>query len=240
MNIREKIFGELNQLIEHGPITIVAFGDSVTHGCFEIFMRDNKLETAVRTAQAYHEKLRTIFASLYPDVPLCIINAGISGDCAKTGLDRLNRDVISYNPDLVVVCYGLNDSMQGEQGLSDYVNSLKEVFLQIRQSGKDVIFMTPNMRTDRICEPFDDKNLAQAADSVVQNEAEGWLDTYLDAAKELCSQLEITVCDCNAVWKNITNKGVKVNNLLSNRINHPTEQLHWLFAYELVKTIFSM
>ena len=32
MKIKEKINLDLNGLIEHGPITIVAFGDSVTHG----------------------------------------------------------------------------------------------------------------------------------------------------------------------------------------------------------------
>ena len=220
--------------------SIAFLGDSVTHGCFEIFIREGKIETAVRTHQAYHEKLRTIFSSLYPDVPLCIINAGVSGDCAATGLDRLQRDVLSYNPDLVVVCYGLNDAMQGKEGLKRYTDSLEKIFLTIKQSGKDVIFMTPNMRTDKISQPFEDKTLAGAAESVVKNETEGWLDTYLDKARELCLNLGVTVCDCNAAWKNMTDKGVKVNNLLSNRVNHPTEQLHWLFAYELVKTIFSM
>lgn len=46
---------------------------------------------------------------LYPEVPVNIVNAGISGDCAEGGLKRLERDVLSYNPDLIVVCYGLNE-----------------------------------------------------------------------------------------------------------------------------------
>ena len=32
MNIKDKIRMDKNGLIENGPITIVAFGDSVTHG----------------------------------------------------------------------------------------------------------------------------------------------------------------------------------------------------------------
>ena len=32
MNIKEKIFMDYEQLVENGAITIVAFGDSVTHG----------------------------------------------------------------------------------------------------------------------------------------------------------------------------------------------------------------
>ena len=34
MRIKEKINLDMKGLIEHGPITVVAFGDSVTHGAF--------------------------------------------------------------------------------------------------------------------------------------------------------------------------------------------------------------
>ncbi len=34
MYLKDKIFMNREQLMEHGPITIVAFGDSVTHGAF--------------------------------------------------------------------------------------------------------------------------------------------------------------------------------------------------------------
>ena len=32
--------------------------------------------------------------------------------------------------------------------------------------------------------------------------------------------------------------GVDVTELLSNKINHPTREMNWLFAYSLVETMF--
>ena len=34
--------------------------------------------------------------------------------------------------------------------------------------------------------------------------------------------------------------GVDITDLLSNYLNHPTRELHWLFAYSLVHTMFGM
>ena len=34
LKIKDKLNADTRQLIENGPITIVAFGDSITHGAF--------------------------------------------------------------------------------------------------------------------------------------------------------------------------------------------------------------
>jgi hypothetical protein len=34
--------------------------------------------------------------------------------------------------------------------------------------------------------------------------------------------------------------GIDTVKLLSNKINHPTENMHWLFAFELFKTILQI
>ena len=72
----------------------------------------------------------------------------------------------------------------------------------------------------------------------MKNENDGWLEKYLDEAKRLCDEMNIPVCDCNKIWNMLKSNDVDINNLLSNRVNHPVEKMHWLFAYELVKTIF--
>lgn len=62
-----------------------------------------------------------------------------------------------------------------------------------------------------------------------------WLKSYLDRARGLCARMGVPVCDCNMLWEKMKQNGVEINNLLSNRINHPTAEMHWLFAYELVR-----
>ena len=55
-------------------------------------------------------------------------------------------------------------------------------------------------------------------------------DAYMDAAREDCTRLGVTVCDAYARWKKLQQAGVDTTTLLSNRINHPDRQMHALFA----------
>ncbi|MBP3360367.1 MAG: GDSL family lipase [Clostridia bacterium] len=236
MNILEKFSAKQRDYQSARTPSIAFFGDSVTHGCFEIYMKNEKLETIVDTKNGYPEKIRGIFNILYPDVPVNIINAGISGDTAGNAQNRIERDVLSFNPDLVVVCFGLNDAMQGAEGITKYKNALCTIFQRIKKSGSDIILLTPNLTTDKAEIPFDDETLDGAVNSVIENE---WLSSYLEEAKKEAHSQGIPVCDCNAIWEKLIENGVNVNNLLSNRVNHPTREMHWLFAYEIVKTIFN-
>ncbi len=238
MKIIEKI-SKKQESIRHNKLPTIAFmGDSVTHGCFDVYVKNNKLETFIDMKNAYHEKIREIFSMLYTETPLVIINAGISGDRADLGVDRLQRDVLDYNPDLVVVCYGLNDASRGEKLLDKYEKSLESIFEQIIKSGAEVIFMTPNLRTDKCDQPTGCQIIDDTAELVAKNENEGWLEIYLNRARVLCDRLGVPVCDCNMLWQKLKENNVEINSLLSNRINHPTEKMHWLFAYELVRTMF--
>ena len=218
---------------------VIAFlGDSVTQGCFEVYVKNKTLKTAINMQKGYHEKVKRILNTLYPEVPINIVNAGISGDRAEGGLKRLERDVLSYNPDLVVVCYGLNDANGEEEGLEVYRNSLKDIFEKSKEHGADIIFLTPNLRTEKCNQPTGEQLIDNAWEANARNEKAGWLRIYLDAAKALCKDMSVPVCDCNMLWQILKDNGVEINTLLSNKINHPTEELHWMFAYELVKMMF--
>lgn len=50
--------------------------------------------------------------------------------------------------------------------------------------------------------------------------------------------LGITVCDCYSRWKELA-KTIDTTMMLANRINHPTAEMHALFAEELFKCIFA-
>jgi hypothetical protein len=63
------------------------------------------------------------------------------------------------------------------------------------------------------------------------------MDAYMEAAKAICSKMQIPVCDCYAKWKLLYENGVNITELLSNKINHPTREMNWLFAVDLVETI---
>lgn len=80
MKVIEKIRAKQESIRSTRQPTIAFLGDSVTHGCFDVYVKNNRLETVVDMKSAYHEKVRYILNMLYPETPVTIVNAGISGD----------------------------------------------------------------------------------------------------------------------------------------------------------------
>ena len=60
----------------------------------------------------------------------------------------------------------------------------------------------------------------------------------MDAARQMAAERGIPVCDCYAEWKRMAAEGVDTTALLCNHINHPSREMHKLFAEMLFETIF--
>ena len=217
---------------------VIAFlGDSVTQGCFEVYdISETAVETVYEGKKGYAEKLSQIFSVLYPNVPVGIINAGVSGCGAPNGLERLERDVLCHKPDLVVVCFGLNDCGNGKEKIGVYLDALKGIFQSCREAGAEVLFMTPNMMNTRVIEGTEERFYAYAhVTAEIQNG--GRMDTYMDAAKALAKSMGVKVADCYAKWKELA-KTQDTTALLANYINHPNREMHQLFADTLFDVLF--
>ena len=216
------------------PLMIAFLGDSVTQGCFEIYAtKEGSVETKFRSWQAYHHKLERMLGELFPAVAVNVINAGISGDNALSGRDRVLRDVIDFHPDLAVVCYGLNDVNLGLEGLSVYEEALEGIFGKLKEAGTETIFMTPNMIGTKIAEEMEIVSIRSVAEQITAHQVKGEMDVYMEKAREVCAANGVPVCDCYRKWKRLEESGADVTRLLANRVNHPTENLHWLFAASL-------
>ena len=227
MKVQEKIKMELKELVENGPITIVAFGDSVTHGA--VGPGEIDYDTV------YWNRLRQKMNKIRNYVPVNVINAGIGGYTAAGSLPRMDKQVLAHNPDLVIVCFGLND-VNGE--LNEYLDALRTIFSKVQASGSDLIFMTPNMMNTYVAEDTqeDYKEYAQVT-AEIQNG--GRMDLFMESAVALAKEMEVTVCDCYSQWKELA-KTQDTTMLLANRINHPTREMHELFAESLFRTIFGV
>ena len=99
--------------------------------------------------------------------------------------------------------------------------------------------MTPNMMNTKISPHLTNQLTINVAKDVMQRQLDGTLDNYIVEAKKVCEKYEIKVCDCYKKWKTLSENGVDVTELLANKINHPTREMNWLFAYSLVETMFS-
>ena len=221
-------------------VNIVAFGDSVTQGCFECYAdRDEAIHTEFDTKECYSRKFVQILQTLYPRAQINLINSGISGDSTKKAIERIDYDVLCYQPDLVICCLGLNDVTKGYPELDGYGERLGEIFKKIKATGAECIFMTPNMiNTTNSRRIKNSEAYSNLADRLAKLQNEGVMDAYMAKAKEVAVANDIVVCDCYAKWKKMAENGVDTTELLANYLNHPTRDLHWLFAHSLVETVF--
>ena len=239
MKIIEKMKAKAKDNFNREGVTIAFLGDSVTQGCFEIYKtEDNRIETVFDKKASYEMGVFDILCALFPSVTVNIINAGISGDCAPRGLRRVEKDVLRHEPDLVLVCYGLNDCSLAENSIQKYTDSLRQIFEKIKESGSELIFMTPNMMNTYVSAALKDPDFVKVAEESATKQNSGRFDAHIDAARELCREMEVPVCDCYAIWKKLAASGVDTTALLSNKINHPTREMNKMFAYEIVKTMF--
>jgi lysophospholipase L1-like esterase len=238
-----KFFEKINQKLidrQAEPITIAFLGDSVTQGCFECpSVNLNQIgETVYDYKSAYSTRMREILNILYPNVPFHIINAGISGDNTTCGLKRLQRDIISKNPDLVVVSYGLNDSTLGLEGLKTYEDNIEGIFEALQKEGIDTIFLTQNFDCTKTSPYAVDPHIMELSVFLAKIQNEGVLKAYFESAKRLAKQYGVKVCDLYSVWEKMAEKNVNTTELLANKLNHPIREFHYYMAIKLIETIF--
>jgi lysophospholipase L1-like esterase len=226
MKITEKIQMDRDGLIKNGSIKIVALGDSVTHG--------SVVGPKLFHETVYHNRLKNMIYEVRDYVPVTVINSGIGGITASQSLCRLDSQVLAYNPDLVIVCFGLNDI---NEPLEKFIGALEIIFRKCLDGGAEVIYMSPNMLNDHVC-PETEPKYFEYAHKTAEIQNNGTMDRYIYAAIETAKKMGVTVCDCYSEWKRIA-KEQDVTMLLANRINHPTVEMHELFARMLFNTIFA-
>ena len=238
MNILKKFSERNKDFRATRPVVIACFGDSVTHGCFEIYRNDNgSMGVACRAGKAYPSLLAEKLGACYPFAYPAVINAGVSGDNAENALKRIDRDVLFAKPDLVIVDFALNDSMNPdvENGLEKYRKSMKGIFEKVLASGAECLLLTPNFMCKGISSFLKDEEFRKIAEKAACVQNSGVLKRYALAAKEEAEKMNIPIADAYSVWKALSENGVNTDDMLSNHINHPTEEAHEIFVNEIMR-----
>ena len=238
MRVAQLLKKKQENLIDNQPITIAFLGDSVTQGCFECYLdTPTTIQTVFDYGSAYSTRLKQILNLLYPSVQINIINSGISGDSAPVGYTRLERDILSYHPDLVVVSYGLNDSGNGIEGLETYKTALRNIFRELKDRDVETIFLTQNCMNTMVSPHLHGDLFLQTAEKTSKTQNDGILREYFNEAKILCEEYGVSVCDLYPVWEKMEQLGVNVTELLANKLNHPIREFHYYMAIKLIETI---
>lgn len=239
MKIIEKLKNRNNECYKNEPITIAVFGDSVTAGCFEIFRTgENSINTVVSEQDSYSVKLKNQLKLFYPKAQINMINAGIDGDGTASAVNRLQKDVLNFKPDLVIVMFGLNDCCVKNSKEEDYKQNLITIFTQIQKNGAECIFMTPNYINDYTRFDITDGLIKEIASDVANVYNSGKYNRFMNSAREAVKECGVTLCDVSKKWQILKECGVDTTMLLSNGINHPNKDMINFFVYSLIDTIF--
>jgi len=163
----------ISKLEKGQQVTIVALGDSNTELTFHT---KGHLNWPYLLQVALFEK--------YGPNKVIMINAGHCGQGAKNALPRLKRDVLRFDPDMVIICFWDGN-----------MDDMRELIKKIRQSSDaEILLRTPN--------PI----VATNQPSVVPKVAAGkeWPNTSVKEVVQkivkLGKELNITVVDHYKLW----------------------------------------
>ena len=123
-----------------------------------------------------------LFESGYPG-RYTVINSGFSGDSATKALDRLDRDVLAYNPDLVIITFGGNDERLNTAEQTEV--SMRELIRRVRAAGQSSILVRTPVPF------FDDKG---------GFEEHANLALHVDAIRRAARAEDVALLDVYALW----------------------------------------
>ena len=102
-------------------ITIAYIGGSITEGY------------NAGTTEFYAKTCTDLLQGYFPDITVTGVNAGISGTPSLLGNLRLERDVLSADPDIVFVEFAVNDGQE-----ADYKNAYESLVRTLLTQEKDI------------------------------------------------------------------------------------------------------
>jgi lysophospholipase L1-like esterase len=133
-----------------------------------------------------------------------VANAGIGGTTTRDAVLRLDRDVLSKRPDIVIVQFGINDSwIDVDTGAThprltqaEYRNNLRAIIEVLRQHRVRTLLMTPNPM--RWGNSYYIKAFQQHPDLLDVNEVRGidrLLDKYAEDVREVARIEHVALVD---------------------------------------------
>jgi acyl-CoA thioesterase-1 len=182
-------------------VSIVAFGDSITAGY------------AVRRGFPFLWK--EMLSKKYPDAEVELINSGVSGDTSMDGLARLDYAVLSYEPDLVTINFGINDCVLGID-LEEFEANFVEMVRRIRAGPNSDILLLSSQPLET--PPYD---------LLVR-------DYYL-SIERVARQMAVGFVDVYGAWMEHVGTGIPLSSLIIPGLDHPSEAGYRIMAEELMR-----
>lgn len=169
----------------------------------------------------YLEQFRSMLLDKFERTSVSTINAGIAGDHLRSMAARAERDVVRYQPDLVLINGVLNWG-PGLGTTAQYKELLRQLVRKLqKETQADLVLMTPN---------------GDLPNPMMEPPLEGErTEDRVRAVREVAWEEGVCLADAYAVWEKARDAGCPWKELLANGINHPGVEGHTAYALTLMK-----
>lgn len=177
-------------------------------------------------------------------IPVQVINSGAGSATTKAARSRLRNAVLQYQPDIVVIQFGINDAAvdvwktppvtEARVSLKAYESNLRFMIDEVRKSGAVPVLMTPNglrwtpKSKQLYGKPPYDADRADGFDVILQD--------YAKVVRELAKELKAPLVDIHAIY---SEQGEAATELLLDGM-HPNAAGHELVARLLIPVLESL
>ncbi len=213
----------LNQKLANGQnVSMVCLGDSISAGW---------------TASGYEYVFLRPFCPKYFDLVtnysnykwgnVTAQNYSVGGMTAMWGTYNPQiENVVSSNPDVVFVAFGMNDGSAGIS-VADFKNNVKTIIDRVRESCPNTEFVLVSTMLPNAEVGFNPGNPA------LKNQK-----NYLSGLLELESEYQgVAVADITSVHEHLLERKY-FRDMSANNINHPNDYLHRVYAQVILQTMF--
>jgi len=150
----------------------------------------------------------------FPDSKIEMINSGISGDTSQDGLSRLDWAVLSYEPDLVTINFGINDCVLG-LSLEEFEMNLVVMVRRIRAGPDSEILLLSSQPLES--PPYDQRVL-----------------DYYQTVERVAKEMNVGFVDVYGAWMKRVQAGMPLDSLILPGLDHPNEAGYRIIAEELM------
>ncbi len=187
------------------------------------------LGDSITQQRIYTRYVMNYFTMRYPGSSFSFRNAGIGGDQASWAVDRIDRDVLSLKPDVVTICFGVNDvgyKPFTQEAYDAYIGSLKAMIVKLKQAGVQVVLLTSTV--------VDDDTVASFKPFL--NEA---LSQFRDGLMALAREERVPIYDLYALMMDIQTRAKADDKWFTMFLDgvHPNNAGHSLIALALLKAL---
>ncbi|MDM0461723.1 SGNH/GDSL hydrolase family protein [Clostridium perfringens] len=184
-------------------LSIVFTGDSITHG---------PLHT--KGYRSYTEHFRERLKEKFKNENIMVFNTGVSGATTRDIIRDFHICVNIYDPDVVFIMLGMNDSSNQIVPLEEYRSNILELINKVREIGAIPIIQTSNI--------------------IKMDLSRKSLKFYMDIVRAVARENNVMLIDHYSHWEELEKEDSNLKNELLNDLIHPNEKGH----LEIVKFIF--